>query len=246
MYEVCSWRHITQYHPADASMATDWVISLGHYQGVEWAPTNASQTGVYSKVWRGAGRRGLSTAVHSGGRNGNGPNLCRAVEQLRPWRRPLTVPAPCMHRHPPLQGTTVPYVEQRSALGNICERDGVDAQGKRLEPVLRRTALRLMCSPSGEAHVVVSEPQQCVYRVELYVPSLCTVPGFEVTPVPGGAAGDWDEEEDDEDEVRAAFFVGFWFRVVLCLIQGCVQLQLKTAPTLKRRPAWRASAGRLC
>ena len=237
MYEVCPWRHITQYHPSDASM-TDWVISLGHYQGVEWAPTNASQTSLYSKVGWGLGHLGWGLEEDQ---TRSGPALALSSP---PSPSP---PSPCIGHWPATttwQGTKVPYVEQRYALGNICELDGVDAQGKRLEPVLRRTALRLMCSPSGEAHVVVSELQQCVYRVELYVPSLCTVPGFEVTPAPGGGAdGDWDDDEDeegDEDEVREPLLF-----CSVAAVLGSADVCTCNGELMRHRLAC-ACAGRLC
>ncbi len=48
-------------------------------------------------------------------------------------------------------------------------------------PVIKRgTELRVMCSPDTETRAYVVEPRQCRYRVELYVPSLCFMEGFEV------------------------------------------------------------------
>lgn len=35
-------------------------------------------------------------------------------------------------------------------------------------------------------HIIVSEPDQCIYVIELYLPALCGQPGFAPQPPPGG------------------------------------------------------------
>ena len=52
-----------------------------------------------------------------------------------------------------------------------------------LPPPLLSTPPR---SPDADMHIIVVEPQQCSYVVELYVPELCALPGFQVSPPPVG------------------------------------------------------------
>ena len=72
----------------------------------------------------------------------------------------------------------MPFVSQAFGDGSHCAEAS--------PPAPRRAELRLMCSPDGEFHVIVGEPEQCVYQLELYVPALCALPGFAVEPPPGG------------------------------------------------------------
>lgn len=74
--------------------------------------------------------------------------------------------------------TKVPYASQTYNSGNHCDLDP-DESGKQ-RSVLRSSELRLMCSPDADMHIIVVEPQQCSYVVELYVPELCALPGFQV------------------------------------------------------------------
>ncbi|PSC76164.1 ABC transporter C family member 13 isoform X1 isoform A [Micractinium conductrix] len=86
--------------------------------------------------------------------------------------------------------TKVPYVAQTYNEGSTCDLDPDSETGAK-RAILRRTELRLMCSPDAEFHVVASEPEQCTYMVELYVPELCKVPGFQPT-LPAGMGEELD------------------------------------------------------
>jgi hypothetical protein len=73
----------------------------------------------------------------------------------------------------------VPYVSQLYSKGGHCERDAdPEAGGEARPPILRRAELHLMCSPDAHQHIIIAEPQQCIYTVELYLPQLCSLPGF--------------------------------------------------------------------
>jgi hypothetical protein len=75
----------------------------------------------------------------------------------------------------------VPYVSQLYSKGGHCERDAdPEAGGEARPPILRRAELHLMCSPDAHQHIIIVEPQQCIYTVELYLPQLCSLPGFAV------------------------------------------------------------------
>ncbi len=136
----------------------------------------------------------------------------------------------------------VPYVSQRFAQGNHCDRDPHPETGRPRPPITRHTDLRLMCSPDKDVsrlacsnllllrfalqhrctglqwndldadhcptgflppvlispalprpvappiqmHIIVSEPEQCIYVIELYLPALCGHPGFAPEAPPGG------------------------------------------------------------
>ncbi|KAI7838050.1 hypothetical protein COHA_008133 [Chlorella ohadii] len=82
--------------------------------------------------------------------------------------------------------TKVPYVSQRFAQGNHCDRDPHPETGRPRPPITRHTDLRLMCSPDKDMHIIVSEPEQCIYVIELYLPALCGHPGFAPEAPPGG------------------------------------------------------------
>lgn len=56
--------------------------------------------------------------------------------------------------------------------------------GSRSLVITRETELRYLCSPDSDMHLVVKEPSQCVYQIDLYVPALCEVEGFR--PQAGG------------------------------------------------------------
>lgn len=49
---------------------------------------------------------------------------------------------------------------------------------------LSRLLLPLHDSP--QMHIIVSEPDQCTYTIELYLPALCGHPGLAPEPPPGG------------------------------------------------------------
>jgi hypothetical protein len=128
-------------------------------------------------------------------------------------------------------GVEVPYVEHVLRNGNECqltgeagvrpgssESDGDDQEDNRHREktigsiVLRKSSLRFMCSPDASLHVIVDEPQQCFYVVEVYVPELCArEAGLEVhLPNSFRKADDTrrstsiekgDAESDREDEV---------------------------------------------
>jgi hypothetical protein len=72
-------------------------------------------------------------------------------------------------------GFGVPYVSQLFTGGNDCELDEPEVLDgdEEVATLLRQTELRLMCSPDTETHAVITEPKQCRYVVEYYLPSLC-------------------------------------------------------------------------
>ncbi|KAL4856216.1 hypothetical protein ACK3TF_003352 [Chlorella vulgaris] len=72
----------------------------------------------------------------------------------------------------------VPYASQLYSSGGRCDLDP-DESGLQ-HSVLRSTELRLMCSPDSEAHIIALEPEQCRYLLELYLPKLCDLPGFQI------------------------------------------------------------------
>lgn len=74
--------------------------------------------------------------------------------------------------------TQVPYASQLYSSGGRCDLDP-DESGVQ-HSVLRSTELRLMCSPDSEAHIIALEPEQCRYLLELYLPKLCDLPGFQI------------------------------------------------------------------
>ncbi|PRW20961.1 OS-9 isoform X3 isoform B [Chlorella sorokiniana] len=82
--------------------------------------------------------------------------------------------------------TKVPYMSQHYTQGNHCDRDPHPETGQPRPPITRHTDLRLMCSPDKDMHIIVSEPDQCTYVIELYLPALCGHPGFAPEPPPGG------------------------------------------------------------
>lgn len=88
----------------------------------------------------------------------------------------------------------MPYLSHRYARGNHCDRDPDPESGAARPPIRRSAELRLMCSPDGEQHLVVVEPDQCQYVVELYTPRLCGLDGMAVAPPPGG----WPRHADGE------------------------------------------------
>lgn len=83
-------------------------------------------------------------------------------------------------------GSIVPYIEHTLVDGNVCMLTGeqgvgvaVQGGGEPIEEdqvgdvVRRSTSLRFMCSPDKHLHMVVTEPKQCRYVVELYMKDLC-------------------------------------------------------------------------
>lgn len=124
-------------------------------------------------------------------------------------------------------GSNVPFVEHTLDDGNVCVLTGengvgvsgaeatkkAQAKGQVGDTVSRSTSLRFACSPDARRHIVVTEPAQCAYVVEMYLPELCIEPGMAVM-LPGGIEfkgvkeemtvgerssydGDLDEEEDE-------------------------------------------------
>ena len=93
--------------------------------------------------------------------------------------------------------TKVAYVTHRYVEGNICELDPPEgnappAEGAEQSPrpvIWRQAEVMLMCSPDLEPHIWIKEPAQCRYVVEVYLPALCQVEGFEVRSGSGGSSG---------------------------------------------------------
>ncbi|KAL4451647.1 hypothetical protein ABPG75_007309 [Micractinium tetrahymenae] len=83
--------------------------------------------------------------------------------------------------------TKVPYAAHSFGEGNHCDLDEEDPSTGQKRAILRRTELRLMCSPDQDAHITVSEPEQCAYVLELYMPQLCKVEGYSPELPPGMA-----------------------------------------------------------
>ncbi|KAL4428789.1 hypothetical protein ABPG77_005227, partial [Micractinium sp. CCAP 211/92] len=81
----------------------------------------------------------------------------------------------------------VPYASHTFGEGNHCELDEEDPSSGQKRSILRRSELRLMCSPDQDAHITVSEPEQCIYLLELYMPQLCEVEGY-APELPAGMA----------------------------------------------------------
>ena len=137
---------------------------------------------------------------------------CMGLCPLSTAARPFACVSPPLHRRPPLclpprhplptlPLVQVPFVAQAFANGNHCDRDPDPATGAARPPVARTTELRFLCSPDAEYHLTVAEPDQCSYVVELYLPTLCALPGFAVEAPPGGWLA---ASHDDTDSTRGA------------------------------------------
>jgi hypothetical protein len=49
--------------------------------------------------------------------------------------------------------------------------------------------VRIACSPDGDLHLLVREPDFCQYVLVVYSPALCSVPEFSPVPHSGGQRG---------------------------------------------------------
>ncbi|KAL6764757.1 hypothetical protein V8C86DRAFT_1367634 [Haematococcus lacustris] len=67
-----------------------------------------------------------------------------------------------------------PYVKQVYGQGDEC----VLANNRR---VIRRSEVRIACSPDDKIHLLVREPDFCTYIWVIYSPSLCSIPSFQPT-----------------------------------------------------------------
>lgn len=67
-----------------------------------------------------------------------------------------------------------------SSSGSGSSSKAQEQEGAEGAAIQRQTEVRLMCSPDTEPRVWVSEPEQCRYVVELYMPQLCHMEGFAV------------------------------------------------------------------
>ncbi|KAL6774592.1 hypothetical protein ACKKBG_A25575 [Auxenochlorella protothecoides x Auxenochlorella symbiontica] len=87
----------------------------------------------------------------------------------------------------------LPALETALEGGGECDRGagGAGTGAAPRETVARRATLRALCSPDAAMHVVVQEPVQCEYLIELYVPELC--------PVFEDGTGDGGEEVVEEE-----------------------------------------------
>lgn len=98
----------------------------------------------------------------------------------------------------PMRARHWPYVKQVYSGGDECVLSG----GRR---VVRRSEVRLACSPDERLHMVVREPDFCSYVFVIYVPELCTFKRFMPQPLsqePGagqaaGAGGGGGAEHGD-------------------------------------------------
>lgn len=151
-YEHCYMQNVTQLHVNPGASAPDWVISLGHFEFAEWDLVNASDAVLFSP------------------------------------------------------GSKVPYVLHELDMGSECQLNGEPGVNSLARPeadpnastnkestaatstssttqsigdtVRRSSVIRYMCSPDGKIHMVITEPEQCRYVVDVYVPSLCGVKGM--------------------------------------------------------------------
>jgi hypothetical protein len=90
-----------------------------------------------------------------------------------------------------IPGTRVRYASLWYLEGDECQLDATDENENDKED--RSAEVRYMCSPDSEAHLVVSEPAQCRYMVEMYLPGLCGVEGMQ----PEAGEAELEEEEGE-------------------------------------------------
>ena len=80
-------------------------------------------------------------------------------------------------------GSVVSNTDNNGGGGDVASSSstsgGTNNNGVGLGEIVRRSSVvRYMCSPDSKVHMVVTEPTQCQYVVDVYVPSLCGIKGM--------------------------------------------------------------------
>lgn len=213
-YEVCPWHRINQVHVTQKNQP-EWVICLGLFNpdgapdgsgASNWTLRNTTLSGLYPE---GALVPYVLQAYTEG-------NLCELTEPQAGSDGEGKGAAAGADAAPDAETAG----DEGSGGGGGDEQQhesGSPPRRKRKSygTILRETELRIMCSPDQAEHILISEPQQCIYVVELYVPQLCALEGFAVHGVeqaagrgqrreraggPVGSVMSGPEEQEEEDE----------------------------------------------
>lgn len=214
-YEMCHGEEVTQFHVPPGSQAPEWVIALGRQAGADWTLRNATDAGLFPEgatvpyvsatLEKGSeceltGEGGVDSLQFIYGDGDDDPEVTADIQEI-------------LKEDNDGQPRRVNFGREKR------RKTASKAAGKVGDKVPRSGVVRYMCSPDATMHLAVSEPAQCVYVVDVYLPALCRVPGMAVhvpVEVAARALAAWSEhstseglevvvdavedEEDDDDE----------------------------------------------
>ena len=172
-YEVCFGISATQFHIDTGAHVPDWIISLGKFAKASYTPVqNATDAALYPQgaivpyvthALEGGSECELTGEGGASSLEGVGGQGQRGLEEEEG------------------EGARQQASLTSSLLGRGNTNNNKNKQKTGTEKVKRTSLIRFMCSPSPSSmHMVVSEPEQCRYLIDLYLPTLCQADGMAV------------------------------------------------------------------